>query len=161
MVFHLRLATWSAGCSQGGPSITFSIVSYSGILCPVSNASFPHLLMAKSEFYCLQLCNIHCVKYQIFSLNYSTSSTAFLLSYLFLRLIAIEQIFTMQEAEEIWLFMNINAFHWYTLQNVFYLRSQRGRKLTFIECWLCARNCTYLSQFRSLFILFLPLSSFA
>ena len=94
MVFHLRSVTWSAGYSPGGPSTTFSIVSYSGIPCPALKASFPHLLMARPESYCLQLCNIQRVKYQIFSLNYSTSSTVFLLSYLFLRLIAIEQIFT-------------------------------------------------------------------
>ena len=63
----------------------------------------------------------------------------------------------MQEIEEVWLSMNINAFHSYTLQNAFCLRSRKGR--TFIECWLCAKNymwCfTYLSQYRNLFFFFL------
>lgn len=42
VVFHLRWVIWTIACSQRDPSITFSIVSYTGILCLVPNA-FSHV----------------------------------------------------------------------------------------------------------------------
>lgn len=93
VAFHLRLVIWTIAYSQGDLSITFSIVSYSDILFQYQ-MHFPSCLKGKVHVFLLSLCNTQCVKKQIVSLNYSTSLTAFLLPYLFLRLTAIKQIFT-------------------------------------------------------------------
>lgn len=86
-MFHFRFMICNISCSQGCSSISFSFLFCSGVFCPVTNTS-------ESESYCLPLLNTQCVKYRIFSLNHSNSSTVFLLPYLFLGLIGIKQIST-------------------------------------------------------------------
>lgn len=95
MVFHLRLVIWTTICSQGGSFISFSPLSCSGILCPLCQICLTFIsCIARSGSHCLQLHTLRWIKYQIFWLNHSNSSTVFLLPYRFLMLIAIEQIFT-------------------------------------------------------------------
>lgn len=95
MVFNLISVIWTIVCSQGASFISFSPLSCSGILCPLHKICLTFIsLIAKSGSHCLQLHTLQCVKYQIFWLNHSNSSTVFLLPYQFLMLIAIEQIFT-------------------------------------------------------------------
>lgn len=134
MVFHFRLIIWTLAADREAPlfcSVLFPTLAF--FVQYQINLAFISF-MARSESHCLQSHKVQCVKYKIFYLNHSKSSTVFLLPYLFLRLIAIEQIFTNAGIEDIWLSMYINVFLWYAVQNAFCLRSRKGRKFTFIEC---------------------------
>lgn len=131
----LGLLVLTSGYLQIGSSISFNI-PWSSIPCPLTDTACPYFSCSKVSFIAFNYSKFSAQRINIW---HSHRNSVFLVLYLQLRLIAIEQIAT-------------NAYKCTTEYKCFLFKVRKEGNWHLLDVWLCAKPCTrclrYSSQYR-------------